>query len=201
MKPMNLLILDGPRDPRAAKYSAYRGTWRAHPTYQDAFPRDHEINKLFFWFLEEGGERGVVHDLSKATRYTELLNQNPLPGYGQFEVVEVDGNASAMEGVQQLGFDVSAGYNYSLLWWRLEPTLGTIRPPGPIRELMNLVHRFYAPLLNSHGLFESAETASQCLQSMDALQSLSPKLYEGEDLKANFQVVGLHLHPGRVAQA
>jgi hypothetical protein len=200
---MKLLILNGPRDPRAAKYPMYRGTWRAHPTYHDAFPRDHEINKLFFWFLEEGGELGLVHDFSKAARYTELLNQNPLPGRGHFEVVEVtDGNASPKEGAQRLGFDVSAGYNYSLLWWRLESTLGTDGPPEPIRELMSLVHRFYAPQLNFHGLFEKAEVASQCLQSMDALQSLSPNLYEGEDLKPNFQAVGLYLHPmpgGRVA--
>lgn len=27
---------------------------------------EHEINQLFFWFLEEGGELGVVHRLRRA---------------------------------------------------------------------------------------------------------------------------------------
>ena len=193
---MKLLILNGPRDTRAAKYLIYRGTYRAHPTYHDGFPRDHEINNLFFWFLEEGGELGLVHDFSKAARYTELLNQNPLLGYRHFELVEAtDGNPAAGEGRQQLGFDVSAGYNNSLLWWGLETTPSANGLSEPIRELMNLVHRFYAPQLNRHGLFETAEIASQCLRSMDALQSLSPNLYEGEDLETSFQAAGLYLHP------
>jgi hypothetical protein len=211
---MNLLILNGPRDPRAAKYPSYRGTYRAHPTYCDALPNDHEINQLFFWFLEDGGELGVVHDLAKASRYAELLNAHLKafnPAFTHFEIVEVrDGGESSQARSQLLGFDLSAGYNSSLLWWGLETeakvavsVAQTADPsrvgifPEPILELYNLLHRFYAPQLNQDGLFDTPEVASQCLRSMDALQQLSPNLYEGENLIPNYRVVGVYLvRPG-----
>ena len=44
----------------------YRGTDRVLPYHCDELPDEHEANKAFFWFIEEGGELGVVHDLSKA---------------------------------------------------------------------------------------------------------------------------------------
>jgi hypothetical protein len=195
---MNLLILNGPRDPRAAKYPSYRGTYRAHPTYCDALPNDHEINQLFFWFLEDGGELGLVHDLAKASRYVELLNQNPLPGYKQFEIVEVTSPDSPQQaGGRLLGFDLSAGYNSSLLWWGLEPQLEPNAVREPIGELVDLAYRYYAPRLGPCGLFQTPEIASQCLRSMDALQRLSPNLYEGEDLIPSYRVVGVYLvRPG-----
>jgi hypothetical protein len=55
---MNLLILSGYRAPRTAAYPQYRDIYRAHPNYLDSVPREDEINQLFFWFLEEGGELG-----------------------------------------------------------------------------------------------------------------------------------------------
>ena len=147
---MNLLILNGPRDSRADKYPSYRGTYRAHPTYCDSLPSDHEINQLFFWFLDEGGESGVVHNLAKALRYVELLNQHPLPGYGPFEVVEVtDRDAPAQAGGRLLGFDLSSGYNNSLLSSQLELRSGINVLPEPGGVLVELAHRFYAPHLVS----------------------------------------------------
>src|SRR5215472_4294200 len=156
---MNFLILNGPRCPRAAAYPHYRGTYRAHPTCCEGLPEDSEINKLFFWFLEEGGELGVVHDLSKALRYVELLNAYPLPGYSHFEVVEVTGGDEAPQvGGELLGFDVSSGYNNSLLWWWQPATQpkaiasvegnGDTSPsattfPEPVRVLSALIKRFY----------------------------------------------------------
>jgi hypothetical protein len=53
-------ILDGPRNPRNRECPQYRGTYRTHPTYCDAPPEDDEINTLFFWFLEAGGESDVA---------------------------------------------------------------------------------------------------------------------------------------------
>jgi len=191
---MKLLILDGPRDPRAAKHPSYRGTYRAHPTYCDALPNDHEINQLFFWFLQEGGELGVVGDLAKALRYVELLSQNPLPGCGRFEVVEVTSTDDPIQsGGNLLGFDHSAGYNNSLLWWGLEPQPEMNTALEPIRELVGLAFRFYAPHLGPHGLFQTPQMASDCLRTMDALQQLSPNLYEGVPLKSNYRVVGIYL--------
>ena len=191
---MKLLILNGPPDARAAKYSLYRGTYRAHPTYCELLPRDHETNSLFFWFLQEGGELGVVNDLAKARRYTQLLNQHFSSGPKHFELVEVtDETTSPLTGGQLLGFDLSAGYNNSLLWWGLEPQPGLETIPEPIRELVGLVYRCYAPQLNRQGLFLTPEVASKCLSSMDALQQLCPNLFEGEDIKSQYQVVGVYL--------
>lgn len=206
---MNFLILNGPRSPRAAAYPHYRGTYRAHPTYSERLPEDSEINKLFFWFLEEGGELAVVHDLSKALRYAELLNDHPLPRRSHFEVVEVtDGDEPPHVGGELLGFDVSSGYNNSLLWWWQPATQpgaiasvernGDTSPsatifPEPIRALSTLIKRFYTPRLNRNGLFQTPVSASECLRDMDALQQLCPNLYEGESLKDNFCATGVYL--------
>lgn len=191
---MNLLILNGARDPRAAKFPQYRGTYRAHPTFLDSAARDDEVNQLFFWFLEEGGELGMVHDPVKALRYAALLNER-LDGMSRFEVVEAaKGDAVPQAGVEFLGFDLSAGCNNSLLWWwGPEPPMARGALPEAIRELGNLIHRYYGPRLNKHGLFQELQIASECLRSMDALQQLSPNLYEGESLQSGFEAVGLHL--------
>jgi len=192
---MNLLILNGPRDPRAAAYPHYRGTYRAHPTYCDAVPEDHELNKLFFWFLKEGGELGVTHDLAKALQYADLLNQYPLSRrHSAFEVVEVTtGHTSPEAGTELFGFDLSSGHNNSLLWWKLESGTGLGTLPPPVQELDKTIRRFYSPKLNGYSLFQTPEMASECLAAMDALQRLSPNLYEGEDLKPNFTVTGVYL--------
>jgi len=207
---MKFLILNGPRTPRAASNPRYRGTYRAHPTYCDAVPESHEINKHFFWFLEEGGESGVVHDLTKASRYAELLNAHLTafnPPFTRFEIVEAcDGGESSQSRGQLLGYDLSADYNNSLLSWGLETETKvapsgdqTVDPsrggtlPEPIQELYTLIQQFYAPQLNQNGLFHTPEVASQCLRSMDALQQLAPNLYEGIDLRPNFSAVGIYL--------
>jgi hypothetical protein len=114
-------------------------------------------------------------------------------GFERFEVVEVaDGFDPRGQG-ELLGYDISSGYNDSLLWWGLQPQPGINVLPGPIRELADLLHRHYAPLLSQYGLFKSAETADQCLRSMDALQRLSPNLFEGVDLRPGYQVVSVSL--------
>ena len=70
---MNLLILNGASYPTCSPNHHYRGTDRKVPTYCDALPRDHEINQLFRWFLEEGGESGVVHESFKSTALCQTL--------------------------------------------------------------------------------------------------------------------------------
>ena len=191
---MNLLILNGARDSRAARYPQYRGTYRAHPTYVDSAGSDDEVNRLFFWFLEEGGELGVVHDSVNALRYAALLNERS-DGTRRFEVVEAtNGDADPQAGVEFLGFDLSAGCNNSLLWWwGTEPPMYSDALPAAVRELGNLIHRCHGPRRNKHGLFQELQIASECLRSMDALQQLSPNLYEGESLQSGFEAVGLHL--------
>jgi hypothetical protein len=191
---MNLLILNGARTPRAAKNSQYRGTYRAHPTYLNSAGDEDEVNQLFFWFLEEGGELGLVHDPVKALKYAALLNER-LGGTSRFEVVEATkGDAVPQAGVEFLGFDLSAGCNNSLLWWwGPEAPMARGALPEAIHELGNLIHRCYGPRRNEHGLFQELQIATECLRSMDALQQLSPNLYEGESLQSNFEEIALHL--------
>jgi hypothetical protein len=50
-----LLILDGPCNPKRHPNLAYRGTFRMSPAHFDSLPEDHEANMLFSWFIEEGG--------------------------------------------------------------------------------------------------------------------------------------------------
>ncbi len=188
---MNLLILDGPRDPRPSNNPLYRGTYRAHPSHCDELPDDHEINKLFFWFLEEGGESGVVRDITKALRFVELWNAR-LKEKSRFETVEVaDGDTHPQSNGMFIGFDLSAGYNNSLLSSGLKQFVGVNQLQGPVRELWDLVSRHYAPQLNGQGLFQTFEVASLCLRAMTALQDLSRNLFEGGNLR-EFRPVGLY---------
>ncbi len=189
---MNLLILNGPRDPRTAQNPLYRGTYRLHPSHCDEVPDDDEINRLFFWFLDEGGELGVVDDIAKAQRFADLWNAR-LKEPDHYEVVEAtDADPGPTHGGTFLGFDLSAGYNSSLLAGGLKQSQGPSHLPEAIRQLCDLISRHYAPQLNSAGLFQTLEAATQCLTAMTALQDLHPNLFEGGDLR-DFKPVRLQL--------
>ena len=192
---MKLLILNGPRDRRTTYNPLYRGTYRSHPSHCDELSDDHEINRLFFWFIEEGGQLGVVRDLPKAQRFAELWNAR-LKESERFEVVEAtDADIGPSHGGKFMGFDLSAGYNNSLLAEGLRQSLCAKHLPEPIRELWDLIIRHYAPQLNAAGLFQTLEMATLCLRSMIALQDMSPNLFEGGDLRG-FQPVLLHAISG-----
>jgi hypothetical protein len=187
---MNLLILNGDADPRPGKNPLYRGTYRAHPSHCDQLPDDHEINQLFFWFLEEGGELGVVHDAQKARRFAQLWNARLTPPR-HFEVIEVtDDDRPPLHGGTFLGFDLSSGYNNSLLVAGLRPMTHQIDLPEPILESYQLISQNFAPKLNRSGLLQTIETAESCRGAMIALQEHSPNFFEGGDLR-DFRSVGL----------
>jgi len=192
---MNILILNGPPDPRSGHNPLYRGTSRAHPSHCDQLPDSHEINQLFFWFLEEGGELGVVRNVDKALRFAELWNtqlKERRDRRDRFEVVEVtDENTPCESNGTFIGYDLSAGYNNSLLRSGFKSIAGANRVAEPIEELLDLINRHYAPQLNRQGLFQTREVASVCLRAMTALQDLSPNLFEGGDLR-EFLPVGLY---------
>ena len=90
-----------------------------------------------------------------------------------------------------IGYDLSAGYNNSLLSWGLKSTASSNRVAEPIGELYDLISRHYAPQLNGQGLFQTWEAASLCLRAMTALQDLSPNFFEGGNLR-EFRPVGLY---------
>jgi hypothetical protein len=155
---------------------------------------------LFFWFLEEGGELGMVRNLDKALRFAELWNARLKPE-DRFEVVEVVDRLAPSESIGQfIGFDLCSGYNNSLLSSGLTLGVGITHLAEPVRNIVDLLSRHYAPQLNGQGLFQDVELASLCLRDMIALQSLSPALYEGGDL-TEFRPVGLYLTTRNLASA
>jgi hypothetical protein len=140
----------------------------------------------------------MVRDRGKALRFAELWNAR-LKEEGPFEVIEVaDGDAPSESGGHFIGFDLSSGYNNSLLSWGLKLSVGTNELAEPVRDLCELLSRHYAPQLNGQGLFQNYEAASGCLRSMTALQGLSPNLFEGGDLR-EFRPVGLYTVASRPA--
>jgi hypothetical protein len=159
-----------------------------HPRYLENLSEIHEANRLFHWFLEEGGELGVVHDEVKARRLCALSNTYAAPeSYEIVEVVEAD--AKPVIGREFLGFDISQGYNNSLLWSGLK-TLVRGEPDIPTRVLANTLFRLFAEKLNSAGLFSGFDTAARCRASLIALQALEPNIIEGISLE-KFAIVGL----------
>jgi len=184
---MNLLILNGYA---FDELSVYRGTYRNNPTYCDTLSAGHEINQLFMWFLEEGGESGVIHDLAKAQHYAKLCNIH-FPDR-QFEVVEVTKAKTPPEsGGKFLGFDLSEGYNSLIGLGALVTNRARGRLSEQFHVLSELIARYFNAQLNSDGLFQEFEVASFCLQAINALQSFHPGLYEGDI--SDFEVVGVYL--------
>jgi hypothetical protein len=192
---MNLRIL---KCASTEDHPIYRGTDRMTPYYVDEVDQDHPVNQAFFWSIEEGGDLGIVHDLHTARELVQLYRKIEPPQC--FEIVQVvDQNDTLEDSAELLGFDIAAGFNYSLLGWHLEidrepkpewehdQTLKTIQP------LLKLVKAYFQPRLNVNGLFSDWSTAFFCLDCMMALQRVRPNLWENDDVV--FDVVGLWLIP------
>jgi hypothetical protein len=180
MSKAKLLILDGPRYPSRNPNLAYRGIFRASPGYFGTLPEDHEANALFLWFIEEGGELGVVHDKGKACRLRDFCNFQG--SGGTFELIEAtEGDNEPLFGGEFLGFDLSQGFNNSLLWSGLSRQVPG-DPELPVRVLTNTIFRLFSKELNANGMFSNIETTTQCRASLMALQALEPNLLEGNEL-------------------
>lgn len=196
MSTLDLLILNGPLYPRRHPNPHYRGTCRMQPRHFDSLPEEDEANLLFGWFLEEGGELGIVHDEAKARRLCDLCKRYaPNENY---EVLEaVSGGAPPVLGGELLGYDISQGLNNSLLWWGLKRN-GINDHDDPVSILADTIYPAFATQLNDKGLFSEIEVAIRCRQSLIALQALKPNFIEGEDLH-EFRVVGLYSLPSEVS--
>jgi hypothetical protein len=192
---MNLRILKcvSPQDHRI-----YRGTDRMSPYYVDGLYEDHPVNQAFFWYCEEGEELGVVHDLTRARKLVQLYRALDVPQC--FEIVQVVDWIDGVRGSGELrGYDLSAGYNYSLLEWHLE--IDRDQNSGVdhderlevLQPLLRLVKEHFQPLLNANGLFADGDSAAFCLVCMMALQRMRPNLWENDEVV--FDVVGLWVLP------
>lgn len=187
---MNLLILGCGA---CTESPVYRGTDRSVPHYVTGLSDDHPANKAFLWYIAEGGEDGIVHDLAKAQELVEAYRNLQPPQY--FEVVEITvRNQPPITHSQLLGFDLSTGYE-SLLTTGLEivkkPPEGTLvnDPLLIIWPLLKLIKQYFQTKLNANGLFNDYTTAQFCLDCMLALQTIRPNLWENEQVK--FEVYGL----------
>ena len=189
MKSPNLLILGEPRYPARKPNPVYRGTFRMSPSYFETLPEDSKANQLFMWFLEEGGELGVVQDEQKARELCVCCNAYSTSG--PYEVVEVaEAENRPILGGRFLGFDISQGLNNSLLWAGLNTRVSG-GSELPVRVLVNAIYRLFSEKLNEVGLFSDVETARGCRQTLIALQALEPNLIEG-DMLEKFVVVGIY---------
>jgi hypothetical protein len=191
---MKLLILEkgGSESPG----SAYRGTERSHPFHADGFPEEHEVNRCFNWFISEGGELGVVHDLEKAITLVRMYRRFGLQP--ELEVIEVtDGTEPPGVGKALLGYDLSAGYNISLLAGLTLKQQARGRVPElsahrtAIWHLAELADLEAMRYLNGVGLFSSPQEAARCLVYFDSIQKLNPGFYE----IGHYSVVGVFLVP------
>lgn len=193
---MKLLILNGPRDWRSDDFHWYRGTYRSHPTYCDPCGDYDEINKLFFWFLKEGGELGVVRNLDNALRFACLWNTRSSESK-RFDVVEVtDGAELPVNNGRFIGFDLSAGYNNSLVSSALGPSIRSSRIPKEVKESFEITRRNYMPELNNDGLFNNLQSAAACLESLVSLQCACPNLFEGGNVE-RFQPTAVYILKGK----
>lgn len=195
---MNIMILGHPLRRGLDMSQAYRGTYRSHPTFCRNHAEGDEVNRLFFWFLDEGGESGVVHDVARALRYAQLLNeQHDGERFEVVELVEPEAIEPEAPGRLLLGFDASLGFATSLLVTGLRSFAPVNRLAWEIVEIADLITRFYAPQLNAQGLFQTPEMAALCIKSMMALQRLHPNLYEGDD---RFRAIAVFLVTDRPAE-
>ena len=160
------------------------------PSYFDAQPETSQANQLFLWFIEEGGELGVVHEEKKAQELCAFCNSQS--AIGSYELVEVtEDDDLPILGGKLLGFDISQGFNNSLLWSGLKTNVPS-DAELPVRILANALFRLFSEKLNECGLFPDIEIARQCRRSMIALQNLEPNFIEGDGLE-KFLVVGIYL--------
>ncbi len=164
----------------------YRGTYRISPSYVDDCPPDSPVNKYFQWFLQEGGERGIVSDRDQALNLVTEYGRLTPPQY--FDVVRViEDRCDIVSGDQFLGFDICSNLYYSPLAWEF---LLNGDADFPAKPLMQLLKTHFSPMLGKSGLFIDQVEATFCLRCILTLCSAWPNLFEGDNNR-RFEVVGL----------
>jgi hypothetical protein len=188
---MKYLIRNGHSYPVSSYRSSYRGTDRNGPIYCDALPKEHEVNRLFTWYLQETEQSEFVQDLDTARRYVELCNLH-FPTK-RFDIIGIaESNGISDNSAQFLGHDISLDGGASLIFLALLEPPGEEVPKEPIQVLNHLIRKHFFSKLNEFGLFRTFEDASHCRSAMVALQSFRSNLYEGGNLD-DFRVIGIYM--------
>jgi hypothetical protein len=166
----------------------YRGTYRTYPSYVENDSSNSVVNTYFHWFVQQGGELGIVYDRKKALETVEAyakLNQSQ-----HFEVIRLLGEKDESGvGEEFIGFDICSKSYYSPLAWKFYKHSEEEFSAAP---LLQLAQKYFTQLLNDKGLFSDKGDAEFCLQCLQALDVGWPNLFESGDSKC-FEVVGLSI--------
>jgi len=165
------------------------------PYYCEDLPADHEVNRLFLWYVAEANELGVIGGLPEAQDLVAAYRRLTPPR--EFEILEVtEPGSEPAVGSEFIGIDVSTALYFSLIGGSL---LADVRASGMSRHdeavfrLVDIIQLHFADRLNANGLFSSLQDAQLFLDSMLALQELRPNLFEAEGVE--FACVALFAVP------
>jgi hypothetical protein len=188
-----LLRLLGPAFDKSADGRDYRGVDRESIPYVDA-QEDPAAGEIFDQYIELRDEHGDLHDIEFCRRAVEVYRHLNPPR--ELEVVEVTvGKEHPTIGSSEfLGFDVTCARHISLLPQNVRLDVSAMRvaaddPVVKLAPLIELIRRYFVPLLNQNGLFDEYNTAALYLDTMMAVQKFRPNLWEGDD--CNFEVLGI----------
>jgi hypothetical protein len=173
----------------------YRGVHRARPYYCSEYPADHQVNRDFLWLCKEGGESGVVHDLSRAKELVKAYQSIMPPQF--FDIIEVVSlNSNSVLNGDFLGWDIVCGeVGYSLLALGLRNVKSSCPPDTATRDILFRVESLqnkYRKKLNKYELFDDSLEACQCLDEMSVLKKLDPNLWESDPID-RFKITGVNL--------
>jgi hypothetical protein len=143
----------------------------------------------------------VVRDLGEARWLVQAFRER----VGQdLEVIEVTrGKAEPEVGGEFLGYDLSVGYDTSILSGGLDMEgidNSDPRIPGDpynnslVSSLFKLLGKYFRPLLNAHGLFDSYEDAVFCLRCSSAIPYVSPESFDQQETRGrepHYEVLGI----------
>lgn len=187
---MNIMILGEPMDPHTNPN--YRGIFRSSPTYCEHLSEDHPANQAFRWYINEGGQEEVVHNIDNAILLIEEYKRLSPPQY--FELIEIfigkDPNTS--NGIF-LGYDLSAYLHFSFLYLGMEYS-NSIRNIDleEANALSSAIEYIFKPRLNQYGLLNDYKTAQWCLNCHKAIQKLNPNYFENDEIVAAYEPVALY---------
>jgi hypothetical protein len=169
----------------------YRGVTRNRPGYVEGAKDDDPANRCFYWLLEEGGETGLVENLSRAG---ELINEYAkLPDPQIFEILGItDAAPYQIKGHELIGFDIADNsYSGSVLetFFDFDPSTTIQDPFQNAVPLLLLMQKHFGPLIQENGLFSKSQEANFFLSCFEALRAVFPNLWEQPEI--TFQVLGL----------
>ena len=156
----------------------YRGVARFPPTHLDDLPDEHPANVAYLEMLDKSNGSGALSEDQRQYALDYVAQRNRDDPSERIEVIQVASRAATpSRGSELLGYDLTIDQTDSLLSWAERPA-GAPAEADAAAILSGLIREHYRPRLNRHGLFGDVRTADECLESIQALQSLRPATFE-----------------------